>query len=132
MAKYKLDNYFEVRFSAKGEKVAKGSFTSWGELFEVTPVGMYEEMIVGFMMEEHTDSNVLIEGYIGLNAYWLAEIDSDYKNKGEDYLFGFIKEIINNYKAEIATAIAKVTEGSVTTDSIKNSFRVPQQKVKEI
>lgn len=132
MAKYKLDNYFEVRFSAKGEKVAKGSFTSWGELFEVTPAGMYEEMIVGFIMEEHTDSNVLIEGYIGLNAYWLAEIDSDYKNKGEDYLFGFIKEIINNYKAEIATAIAKVTEGSVTTDSIKNSFRVPQQKVKEI
>lgn len=34
MAKYKLDNYFEVRFSAKGEKVAKGSFTSWGELLK--------------------------------------------------------------------------------------------------
>lgn len=83
-------------------------------------------------MEKYTDSSVLIEGYIGLNAYWLAEIDSDYKNKGEDYLFGFIKEIINNYKAEIATAIAEVTEGSVTIDSIKNSFRVPQQKVKEI
>jgi hypothetical protein len=132
MAKYKLDNYIEVRFSAEGEKVAKGSFTSWGELFEVTPAGMYEEMVVGFMMEESTDSKVLIEGYIGLNAYWLAEIDSDYKNKGEDYLFDFIKEIINNYKAEIATAIAEVTEGSVTVDSIKNSFRVPQQKVKEI
>lgn len=132
MAKYKLDNYIEVRFSAEGEKVAKGSFTSWGELFEVTPAGMYEEMVVGFMMEEYTDSKVLIEGYIGLNAYWLAEIDSDYKNKGEDYLFDFIKEIINNYKAEIATAIAEVTEGSVTIDSIKNSFRVPQQKVKEI
>lgn len=132
MAKYKLDNYVEVRFSAKGEKVAKGSFTSWGELFEVTPAGMYEEIVVGFMMEKYTDSSVLIEGYIGLNAYWLAEIDSDYKNKGEDYLFGFIKEIINNYKAEIATAIAEVTEGSVTIDSIKNSFRVPQQKVKEI
>lgn len=132
MAKYKLDNYVEVKFSAKGEKVAKGSFTSWGELFEVTPADMYEEMVVGFMMEEYTDSNVLIEGYIGLNAYWLAEIDSDYKNKGKDYLFDFIKEIINNYKTEIATAIAEVTEGSVTIDSIKNSFRVPQQKVKEI
>lgn len=132
MAKYKLDNYVEVRFSAKGEKVAKGNFTGWGELFEVTPAGMYEEMVVGFMMEKHTDSNVLIEGYIGLNTYWLAEIDSDYKNKGKDYLFDFIKEIINNYKTEIATAIAEVTEGSVTIDSIKNSFRVPQQKVKEI
>ena len=130
MAKYKLDDYAEVSFSAEGKKKIKGSFTDWGELFEVSPAGMDEEILVGFVMDEDANSNVIIEGYVGINTYWLAEFDSSFKTKGEDYLFSVVKEVIYNYKTEIATAIAKVVENSITVDSIKNSFRIPQQKVK--
>lgn len=132
MAKYELDNFAEVNFSAKGKVVDEAKFNESdfkGELVELSPAGMNDEITVGFVLDNGVGSDAIIEGYVGLNAYWLAELDSEFKSKGEDYLFSVVKEVINNYKAEIAKTISDFTKGAITADSIEKSFVIPQQKV---
>lgn len=133
MAKYELDNFAEVNFSAEGKVVDEVGFNKLdfkGELVEVSPAGMNDEILIGFVLDDGVGSDAIIEGYIGLNAYWLAELDSEFKSKGEDYLFSVVKEVINNYKAEIAKAISKLAKETITADSVEKSLTIPQQTVK--
>lgn len=135
---YGYSDYVEVNYSAVGKVIDVDAFkkaiSSADFYMETGITGMQQEVVIGTMFDNEIDSKseVVIAGFIGLNANWLRDIiDADLDKKGEDFLFNTVLAVIYTYKADIANAIAKVANNSISVDSIKNSLKVDKQYVRD-